>query len=246
MPGITFHPRHDRLDRRDRDFVVAAVQLMVDAPQGRRAMTAVFGLGNDGFVRIVRQKAPTPFAPEASVPSSASSNLAAVLIFVGLDARGWRYARIAGRFARLVLPRFQVCDPFLQSLVFRHQNRYLRGLRLDYCPQLKDQIVLLFRRQLCQIRGLKLHPRLESRHRFCVKRRSSRYLDPIIMQNPIQCAKRRFSEFPSELACNQEYAGGLEQGLDDEAEPVVAQREAPVFEHPSIAALHRPAPLAES
>ena len=57
--------------------------------------------------------------------------------------------------------------------------------------------------------------------------------------------KRRFSEFPSELACNQEYAGGLEQGLDDEAEPVVAQREAPVFEHPGIAALHRPAPLAE-
>jgi hypothetical protein len=58
-------------------------------------------------------------------------------------------------------------------------------------------------------------------------------------------AKRRFSEFPSELACNQEYAGGLEQGLNDEAEPVVAQREAPVFEHPSIAALHRPAPLTE-
>ena len=58
-------------------------------------------------------------------------------------------------------------------------------------------------------------------------------------------SKRRFSEFPSEPACNQEYAGGLEQGLDDEAEPVVAQREAPVFEHPSIAALHRPAPRAE-
>src|SRR6201986_745247 len=58
-------------------------------------------------------------------------------------------------------------------------------------------------------------------------------------------SKRRFSQFPSEPACNQEYAGGLEQGLDDEAEPVVAQREAPVFEHPSIAALHRPAPLAE-
>jgi Tsp45I type II restriction enzyme len=57
--------------------------------------------------------------------------------------------------------------------------------------------------------------------------------------------KRRFSEFPSEPACNQEYAGGPEQGLDDEAEPVVAQREAPVFEHPSIAALHRPAPLTE-
>ena len=61
----------------------------------------------------------------------------------------------------------------------------------------------------------------------------------------LHLVKRRFSEFPSELACNQEYAGGLEQGLDDEAEPVVAQREAPVFEHPSIAALHRPAPLAE-
>ena len=65
----------------------------------------------------------------------------------------------------------------------------------------------------------------------------------VIHQDPLP--KRRFSEFPSELACNQEYAGGLEQGLNDEAEPVVAQREAPVFEHPSIAALHRPAPLAE-
>ena len=48
-----------------------------------------------------------------------------------------------------------------------------------------------------------------------------------------------------ERACNQEYVGGLKQGLGDEAEPVVAQREAPVFEPPSVAALHRPAPLAE-
>ena len=58
-------------------------------------------------------------------------------------------------------------------------------------------------------------------------------------------AKRRFSEFSSEPACNQEYAGGLEQGLDDEAEPVVAQRQALVLQHPGIAALHRPAPLTE-
>jgi hypothetical protein len=92
MPGITFHPRHDRLDRRDLDLVVAAVQLVVGVLQLRRAMTAAFGLGNDGFVGIVRQKAPTPFAPEASVPLSGSSNLAAVLIFVGFESRGWRYA----------------------------------------------------------------------------------------------------------------------------------------------------------
>src|SRR5437764_11697926 len=32
--------------------------------------------------------------------------------------------------------------------------------------------------------------------------------------------KRRFSEFLYEAACNQEETGGLEQGLDDEAEPV--------------------------
>jgi hypothetical protein len=29
---------------------------------------------------------------------------------------------------------FQFYNPFLQSLVFRHQNRYLRRLRLDHCP----------------------------------------------------------------------------------------------------------------
>src|SRR3954451_1393696 len=58
-------------------------------------------------------------------------------------------------------------------------------------------------------------------------------------------AKRRFSELSRDAACNQEYAGGLKQGLHDEAEPIVAQREAPVLEHPGIAALDRPAPLAE-
>jgi hypothetical protein len=34
--------------------------------------------------------------------------------------------------------------------------------------------------------------------------------------------ERRFSELPRDAACNQEYAGGLEQGLHDEAEPVIA------------------------
>ena len=34
--------------------------------------------------------------------------------------------------------------------------------------------------------------------------------------------KRRFSEFPSEPWCNQEYACSLEQVFDDEAEPVGA------------------------
>jgi hypothetical protein len=34
--------------------------------------------------------------------------------------------------------------------------------------------------------------------------------------------KRRLSEFACEPPCNQEYAGGLEQRLDEEAEPVVA------------------------
>jgi hypothetical protein len=68
MPGITFHPRHDGLDRRDLDFVMAAVQLVVGVLQFRRAMTAAFGLGNDRFVRIMRQTAPARFAPEASWP----------------------------------------------------------------------------------------------------------------------------------------------------------------------------------
>jgi hypothetical protein len=57
--------------------------------------------------------------------------------------------------------------------------------------------------------------------------------------------ERRFSEFPSKPACNQEYAGSLEQGLHDEAEPVVAQRKALVLQQTSVAALHRPPALAQ-
>src|SRR4051795_11619078 len=58
--------------------------------------------------------------------------------------------------------------------------------------------------------------------------------------------KRRFSELTGEAVCNQEYASGLEQRLDDEAEPVVAQSQAPVFQDPGVAAFDRPAPLAQS
>src|SRR3954471_7345318 len=61
-----------------------------------------------------------------------------------------------------------------------------------------------------------------------------------------QGPKRRFSELTGEAVCNQEYAGGLEQRLDDEAEPVVAQSQAPVFQDPGIAAFDRPAALAQS
>ena len=56
----------------------------------------------------------------------------------------------------------------------------------------------------------------------------------------------RLSEFAGKPTHNQEYAGGLEQRPDDEAEPVVAQPEAPVLQHPGITALDGPAPLAEA
>src|SRR4051794_34124222 len=59
-------------------------------------------------------------------------------------------------------------------------------------------------------------------------------------------AKRRFSELAREAFCNQEYARALKQRLDDEPEPIIAQSEAPVLQHPSVAALDRPAPLAQS
>ena len=49
-----------------------------------------------------------------------------------------------------------------------------------------------------------------------------------------------------EAFCNQEYARALKQRLDDEPEPVIAQSQAPVLKHPSVAALDRPAPLAQS
>src|SRR5215211_2630184 len=57
--------------------------------------------------------------------------------------------------------------------------------------------------------------------------------------------KKRFSELAGEAACNQEYTGGLQQRLDDEAEPVIAQGEAFVLEHPGIAAFDRPAVLSQ-
>ncbi len=44
---------------------------------------------------------------------------------------------------------------------------------------------------------------------------------------------------PCDAACNQKYAGGLEQRLHDKAEPVVAQVEALVLEHLSLS-LHVP------
>src|SRR3954451_21428820 len=58
--------------------------------------------------------------------------------------------------------------------------------------------------------------------------------------------KRQFSELTGEAVRNQEYASGLEQRLDDEAEPVVAQSQAPVFQDPGVAAFDRPAALAQS
>src|SRR3954469_6101683 len=59
---------------------------------------------------------------------------------------------------------------------------------------------------------------------------------PIVMPLTGRCPCERVSELPGEAVCNQEYAGGVEQRLDDEAEPVVAQRQAPVFQDPGIAA----------
>ncbi len=58
-------------------------------------------------------------------------------------------------------------------------------------------------------------------------------------------ARKAVSQFTGEASCNQEYACGLEHGLDDEAEPVVAQGQALVLQHPSIAAFYRPALLAQ-
>src|SRR6185312_12177024 len=58
-------------------------------------------------------------------------------------------------------------------------------------------------------------------------------------------AKRRFSELAREAFCNQDDACALQQRLDDEAKPVIAQGETLVLQHPRVAALHRPAPLAQ-
>src|SRR5215218_4958323 len=58
--------------------------------------------------------------------------------------------------------------------------------------------------------------------------------------------KRRFSEVAHEACCDPEDARALQQRLDDEAKPVIAQSQTPVLQHPRGAALHRPAPLAQS
>ena len=61
----------------------------------------------------------------------------------------------------------------------------------------------------------------------------------------VRAHKKRFSELAGEAACNQEYTGGLQQGLDNEAAAIVAQRQASVLKHPGIAALDRPAMLSQ-
>src|SRR4051812_28369920 len=53
--------------------------------------------------------------------------------------------------------------------------------------------------------------------------------------------KTRFSQFLSQPGCNQEYASGLQQGLNDEVAAVVAQAEALVLQQPTERALDRPA-----
>jgi len=58
--------------------------------------------------------------------------------------------------------------------------------------------------------------------------------------------KRRFSQLTGEASCNQKYACRLEQSLNDEAKPVIAQGEALVLQQPGIAALDRPALLAQA
>src|SRR4051794_39536533 len=45
--------------------------------------------------------------------------------------------------------------------------------------------------------------------------------------------KTRFSQFPSQPGCNQEYTSGLQQGLNDEVAAVVAQAEALVLQQPT-------------
>jgi hypothetical protein len=69
---------------------------------------------------------------------------------------------------------------------------------------------------------------------------------PDLLQSFMLRDKRRFSELAGEAFCNQEDACALQQRLDDEAKPVIAQGQALVLQHPSVAALDRPAALAQS
>lgn len=57
---------------------------------------------------------------------------------------------------------------------------------------------------------------------------------------------KRFSHFRRKASSSREYACRLEQSLNDEVEPVIAQGEALVLQSPGTAALHRPALLAQA
>src|SRR3954465_8828771 len=68
----------------------------------------------------------------------------------------------------------------------------------------------------------------------------------VVTKNTALSPKRRFSEFSGEASCNQEYACALQQRLDDEPKPIIAEGKALVLKHPGVAALNGPAPLAQS
>src|SRR3954453_16669291 len=57
--------------------------------------------------------------------------------------------------------------------------------------------------------------------------------------------KRRFSELAGEASCNQEYACALQQRLDDEPKPIIAEGQALALKHPGVAGLEGPAALAQ-
>src|SRR5919205_1141859 len=58
--------------------------------------------------------------------------------------------------------------------------------------------------------------------------------------------KTRFSQFSCQPGCNQEYASGLQQRLNDETATVVAQAEALVLQQPTERALDRPTVSAQA
>src|SRR3954451_10556239 len=62
----------------------------------------------------------------------------------------------------------------------------------------------LFRRFQCL-------PQCLAGNEYAERREAARYFEPPF--------KTRFSQFPSQPGCNQEYASGLQQGLNDEVAP---------------------------
>ena len=126
MPGVAFHPCHDRAYHRQVDLVVAPVQHLVGLAQHRLAVRTGWGLRGYRFIGKQCQRAATSFATQAAL---ARSDTLGLLRLVRLLPLRGRQTGIVRRFRRLTKLCFEIGDSPLG--------------RLKPLPQRPDQGILL-------------------------------------------------------------------------------------------------------